>query len=301
MRNKHLFRGFDFFENVDLKNYSTMKTGGRAKYIVFPRSKRELVKVLKICHGQGMRFYVVGNGSNILFDDSGFDGVLVNLKHFNDIKISSESAFIGAGMNLFYLNLYLQKNNLSGLEWSYGVPATLGGFVVCNGGCFGHEICEFVEEVTVLKDLQILTLKRDEIEFSYRHSSLKDSCVVLEVKLRLRLDNADVIKAKMLSTLEEKRRLQPCDLPSLGSVFKRVIVKEEIVYPAKLIDNMGLKGVKIGGAEVSKKHAGFVVNTGGATSEDVQKLVQFLENKLANLGVFPEREIVVLKNECSKK
>lgn len=301
MRKKHLFKGFDFFENIDLKNYSTMKSGGRAKYLVFPRSERGLVGVLKICQNHGLNFYVIGNGSNILFDDTGFDGVLVNLKHFNYIKISGEYAFVGAGTNLFYLNLFFQKNNLSGLEWSYGVPATLGGFVVCNGGCFGHEICEFVEEVRVLRNMQIVTLKRNEIAFAYRYSSLKDSCVVLEIKLHLRFDNADVIKAKMLSALEEKRRLQPCDLPSLGSVFKRVMVNDEIIYPAKLIDNMGLKGVKIGGAEVSKKHAGFVVNTGGATSTDVLKLVELLEKKLAEIGVFPEREIVVLKNECSKK
>lgn len=288
-----MFEEFECLENVELSNYSTMRTGGKAKYLVFPKNVKELQKILKIIKKNKQKFCIFGNGSNILFKDEGFDGVLINLKHLNKFEVLGESVYVGAGINLFYLNQILQKKGLSGLEWSYGIPATLGGLVVNNGGCLGHEIADFVEEVFVLKGLKVLVLNRSEIEFSYRNSSLKHKFIVLSAKLKLKHENPEVIKAKMIDYLETKRKSQPCEYPSLGSVFKRV-QGEGILYPAKLIDNLGLKGVKIGGAEVSKKHAGFIINVGGATSRDVEDLIVFLESKLAEIGVFPEREIEIL-------
>lgn len=288
-----MFEEFECLENVDLSNYSTMRTGGKAKYLVFPKNVKELQKILKIIKKSKQKFCIFGNGSNILFKDEGFEGVLINLKYLNKFEVLDESVYVGAGINLFYLNQLLQKNGLSGLEWSYGIPATLGGLVVNNGGCFGHEIADLVEEVFVLKGLKVLVLNRSEIEFSYRNSSLKHKFIVLSAKLKLKHENPEVIKAKMIDYLETKRKSQPCEYPSLGSVFKRVH-GEGILYPAKLIDNLGLKGVKIGGAEVSKKHAGFIINVGGATSRDIEDLIVFLESKLAEIGVFPEREIEIL-------
>ena len=288
-----MFKKFDHIENADLSNFSTMRTGGKAKYIVFPKNSKELIKIIKIIKKNNFNYHIFGNGSNILFSDDGYDGVLINLKHFNSISIYGEMVYVGTGVNLFYLNQFLQKNGLSGIEWSYGIPATIGGLVAGNGGCFGHEICDYIDEVIILRDEKVITLNRNEITFNYRSCDLKGKCIILNVKLKLKFENHDVIKSKMLNFLEEKREKQPCEFPSLGSIFKRVMT-EEIIYPAKLIDNLGLKGVKIGGAEVSKKHAGFIVNCGNATSKDVLDLIIFLEEKLSKIGVNVEREIEIL-------
>lgn len=288
-----MFEEFEFLKDADLCNFSTMKTGGKVKYIVFPKNVKELLKVLKIVKKNKLKHYIIGNGSNILFRDEGFDGVLINLKHFNKIEIDNEHVNVGAGANLFYLNQILQKNGLTGLEWSYGIPATIGGLIANNGGCFGHEICEFVEEVIVLKNMKVFVLSKEQITFSYRFSSLKDNFIILNAKLRLKNESQETVKKNMLDFLEKKRMLQPCEYPSLGSIFKR-IVGDEILYPAKLIDNLGLKGVKIGGAEISTKHAGFIVNVGGAKSQDVVDLIEFIEKKLTEIGIHAEKEIIIL-------
>ncbi|MBP3431732.1 MAG: UDP-N-acetylmuramate dehydrogenase [Clostridia bacterium] len=298
-----MFTNIDFVENVDLKNFSTMKTGGIARWMVFPKNHLEILEVLKECRDRKLKWFVLGNGSNVLFDDSGFDGVIISLKHLNKVSMCGKNCVrVGAGCNLFALNLKLQNMGLSGLEWSYGIPATLGGLLVMNGGCFGHEICELVEEVVALDDGKIRVLKNDECGFSYRYSNLS-KFIVLNAKLKFFSCKNEVILENMTNFINKKRETQPCEFPSLGSVFKVVRRKgeKETIYPAKLIDNLGLKSVKIGGAEISQKHAGFIINKGGATSKDVLDLIDLVELKLAAIGVFPEREIIVLKNEKERQ
>lgn len=291
-----MFENFDYKKDVDLKNYSTMKTGGRAKYIVFPRDCDEVLQVLEICRKNSFTFFILGNGSNVLFSDDGFDGVLISLKNLNKIsQVNETEVWVEAGANLFTLNMTLMRLGLSGLEFCYGIPASIGGFVYMNGGCFGYEIGEFVEEIIVLDGMKERLLKKEELEFSYRHSNLQDY-IILNIKLKLKQGESKEIMQKMEENLKRKRETQPCDLPSLGSVFK-VIQGANPIYPAKLIDSMGLKGVTINGAEVSKKHAGFIVNTGNATSRDVLMLVEFLENKFEEVGLKFQREIIVLDNK----
>ncbi len=291
-----MFEEFDCIENADLKNFSTMKVGGKAKYVVFPKNEKEVEKILQICAENKLKSFVLGNGSNVLFDDKGFCGVIVCLKKMDKIQFLKNNVVkVSAGVNLFALNVALCERGLSGLEFCYGIPATIGGFVVMNGGCFGNEICQFVQSVRVLQDGIFKTLKKSECDFSYRHSKLQN-CVVLSVKLKLKSEKSEKIAQNMASFLKLKRENQPCEFASLGSVFKAKKTNPEI-YPAKLIDKMGLKGVKIGKAEVSKKHAGFIINRGGATSKDVLELVKFLEEKLRSVGVAPEREIIVLQED----
>lgn len=291
-----MFEKFDFIENVDLKDFSTMKVGGKAKYIIFPKNADEIKKILQICRKNDIKTFILGNGSNVLFDDKGFSGAIICLKKMQDITFLENNVVeVSAGVNLFALNMALCKHGLSGLEFCYGIPATIGGFLVMNGGCFEHEICEFVKEVKVLENGKIFDVKAEDCDFSYRHSNLQN-CVVLSAKLQLFAEEPDKIKQNMDFYLNLKRKKQPCEFPSLGSVFKVIKTKPEI-HPAKLIDKMHLKGVKIGGAEVSTKHAGFIVNCGNATSDDVLNLIVFLEQKLAEIGVNVEREIVVLKEE----
>lgn len=291
-----MFEKYEFLKDSDLSKFSTMKTGGKANYIIFPKNTKELQEILKIIKKNQQKSFILGNGSNVLFDDEGFDGVIISLKHFDKLKrVSQNFVWVGAGINLFALNVKLKDMNLSGLEWSFGIPATLGGFVVMNGGCFGHEICELVEEVEVIENKKIKILDKNQLEFGYRCSNLKH-CIVLNVKMKMKQADKKEIEEQMKVYLKKKKDSQPCDKPSLGSVFK-VIYGKEIVYPAKIIDNLGLKGVKIGGAEVSCKHSGFIVNAGNATSGDVLKLIELLEAKLLETGIFPEREIIVLKKE----
>lgn len=292
-----MFEEFERLENVELAKFSTIKIGGNAKSVIFPKNAQEIERILQICEENQIKTFVLGNGSNVLFDDAGFDGTVLNLKHFDFVKVCEKDKIkhtccveIGAGINLFALNLRLSNLGLSGLEFCYGIPATLGGFLVMNGGCFGHEICEFVEEVQILQNGKIFWHKKDECGFFYRHSNLQN-CIILSAKLRLFEEKTEKIVQNMNFYLQKKRNLQPCDLPSLGSVFKAV----QGISVGKILDELGLKGLSVGGAQVSTKHAGFVVNTGGATAQDVLALVEILENKLAEIGIKPEREIIVLK------
>lgn len=288
-----MFKKFERQENVALANSSTIKIGGIAKVVVFPQNINELIEILKIIKENKQNYIILGNGSNILFSDDFFDGVVISLKHLDFVSQDGTTVYAGAGVNLFTLNIKLSQMGLGGLEWSYGIPATVGGFVIMNGGCFGCEIGQFVEEVLVLRDDKLSILRRKDITFEYRNSSLrKEKFIVLSVKLKLYKEKTAKINEKMQFFYQKKKYSQPCEMPSLGSVFK-IIYGEQVIYPAKIIDNLGLKGVKIGGAEISKKHSGFIVNVGGATSADVQKLIALITERLAEKGVFPEKEIIV--------
>lgn len=336
-----MFDGIEKIENADLKNFSTMKIGGRARWLLFPKSIKEIKQILNVCEKNNIKIFILGNGSNVLFDDRGFQGAILSLKKFDKIKILNgkkrnlknkkiiknirkltkntdfccfldkkyyffckkitEIVEIEAGLNLFALNICLAQKGLSGLEFCYGIPATFGGFLYMNGGCFGYEIGQFVEEVKVLvhdknsKKWKIQKKNKKDLIFGYRTSNLQD-CIILSAKLRLFCDREENILKKMNYFIEKKRSLQPCEFPSLGSVFKRVCLENgAFAYPAKILDELGLKGFSVGGAQVSSKHAGFIINTGNASSNDVSVLIDLLKKKLENFGVEPQTEIIILK------
>lgn len=271
-------------ENIWLKDYSTIKIGGIAKEMFFPKNENEVKEIVE----SRDKIFVLGNGSNTLFLDDGFDGTVINMSRLNEIAFDGESVVVGAGVKLFSFEKMLCENGLSGLEWAFGIPASIGGMVVGNAGSFGFEIGDFVEEVRVLRDGEIQTLR--DVKFSYRNSDLKN-CVVLSVKLRLKREKSEKIAKNMQEFYQKKILTQPLDKFSLGSVFKR----KNDCFPAKIIDNMGLKGVKIGEAEISTKHAGFIINSGDATSSDFLALAEFIEEKFAKIGQKFEREIVIAK------
>lgn len=291
-----MFSEFEHLKNVDLKKFSTIKIGGKINFIVFPKNHLEVLKILEIIKQNKLRWFVLGNGSNILFPDKGFDGVAISLKHFNKIVQMGECVWVGAGVNVFAINVKLAKLGLSGMEWSYGIPASVGGMVVGNAGCFEHEMGEAVQELLVVEEGILKILKKDQLQFGYRSAKYNNldlkKFIILAVKLQLFQEKSEKIAQNMNFFLNKKRESQPCDKFSLGSVFKRIEASGRC-YPAKLIDKMGLKGVKIGEAEVSTKHAGFIINSGNAKAEDVLQLIELIESKLAEYGVFPEREIEV--------
>ena len=285
-----MFKNINYLKNEKLSKYSTIKIGGEAKYIVFPQTIKEVKQVVNEVQEKRLKMFVIGNGSNTLFDDKGFDGVVLCLKNLNKVVVKRNKVRAEAGTNLFALNNKLKEFGLSGMEWSFGIPGSVGGFVVMNGGCFGHEICEFIDEVEVLQEGKIRTLKKEDIRFGYRKSSING--VVLAVTISLKKEDPQNVYENMQEALNKKRGAQPCEFPSLGSVFKHVELDGETIYPAKLIDTLGLKGVKIGGVEVSTKHAGFIVNVDLGTGEDYRRLVKFLKEKLAQMGVDVETEVV---------
>ena len=263
-------------ENELLSKYSTIKIGGKAKYIVFPKNVLEIKYAISQAKENHLKYFILGNGSNTLFDDDGFDGVVICLKNCIRIQKKLNYVNVDAGVNLFALNLFLAKANLGGLEWSYGIPGTIGGLVFMNGGCFGHEIGEFVEELLVLtEDLKFKRLKKEDICFQYRSSNLQNF-IILKIKLKLYEEKTASVFKKMKKCYEIKRKTQPCDKPSLGSVFMHFEKDGKVFYPAKIIDDMNLKGFSVGGAQVSQKHAGFIVNNDNAKSEDVKKLIALL-------------------------
>lgn len=274
-----------------LKEHSTFKIGGRAKYFALPKSIKELKYILEICKTQNMRYFIIGNGSNLLIKDEDFDGVVISLKNFNSVKIVKkrgyESIYVESGISLFQLNKFLQNNSISGLEWSYGIPGTLGGAIKMNAGAFNRSIFEFLEEITVLKNNKILKIK--DFKSEYRNSFLSDE-IILSAKLKLKSGNMRDILNKMNEYLNIRKEKQPYNFPSAGSVFKR---NGEII-PAKIIDELGLKGLRMGDAMISTKHAGFIVNLGDAKAEDVIKLINIIKQIAAYAGFLFEEEIIYL-------
>lgn len=282
--------------NENLKKYCSFKIGGKAKFFIIVNNENALLKILK--WNKYKRFFVLGAGTNILFKDRTFNGTIIKLGgKFNQIKILSfkknyKMIEVGAGVNLFRLNSFLKSNELAGLEWSFGIPGSVGGATKMNAGAYGFEFGNFIYSVKILSNNKISWTKN--FYFSYRNSSF-NNCIILAVKLKLPVGNFLEIENLQREYLKKRIESQPYEEYSAGSVFKRIINKEEIIYPAKIIDNLGLKGAKIGDAEISTKHAGFIINKDNAKCKDVLKLIKLIQRKVKkNTGKQLETEIIIV-------
>lgn len=283
-----MFNGLEVIEKADLKNYCTFKIGGRGT-IVFPKNVNELKRIVEECDKNNLKYFILGNGSNLLFSDFEINTILVSLKYFNEIRqVKKDEVFVGAGVNLFPLNIYLKNHNLSGLEWSYGIPGSIGGAIFMNAGAFGHSISENILNIKVLKCGKVENISKKNLEFSYRKSNING--IILGATMKFKEGNLDEIAFLQQDYLERRKMSQPYDKFSAGSVFKRNIEKN--IIPAKIIDTFGLKGTRIGGAEISKKHAGFIVNNGDAKAIDVLALIEYIKYKT---GEDLELEIIYVK------
>lgn len=281
-----MFNGLEVIEKADLKKYCTFKIGGRGT-IVFPKNVVELKKLIRECQKLNKNYFILGNGSNLLFPDYDCDLIFVSLKYFNKIKEEKRGKiFVEAGVNLFSLNAYLKKHSLGGLEWSYGIPASVGGAVFMNAGAFEHSISEFIDEVKILKDEKICYLNKKNFNFSYRKSNIDG--IILGVTMHFSQKNSIEIQKEQFDFLGRRKATQPYDKCSAGSIFKR----EANIIPAKIIDSLGLKGTKIGDAEISTKHAGFIINNGNAKAIDVLALIDYIELKA---GRKFDLEIIIIK------
>lgn len=284
-----MFEYVEKIENADLKNYCTFKIGARGT-ILFPKNLAYLKKVIKDCENSHLPYFILGNGSNLLFPDHDLKSVLISLKKFDKIKIlrstsTSAKVYVEAGTNLFSLHNFCALNSLTGLEWSYGIPASFGGLIYMNGGAYGSEIANFVLRVKVLSGGKVRWLRRKNINFQHRKSNIDG--IILGAEIKLTNGEKNEILNLQKQYLENRKHSQPLDKPSAGSVFKR-----GKLLPAKIIDEFSLKGSKIGGAEISQKHAGFIVNIGGAKSADVRALISFIKQKT---GINFKEEIIILE------
>lgn len=279
-------------ENEPMSNHTTFRIGGVVDYFVIPETKEQIQKVLLFCKENKIPYYIIGNGSNLLVGDKGFRGVIVQIdKTFDEIIFVDETTVKAqAGVMLSKLASKIAEKSLTGFEFAWGIPGTLGGAVYMNAGAYGGEIKDCIVSALVLdENNEIKTLTKEELELSYRSSIIqKKDYVVLEAVFRFEKGDKEAILAKMAELNEKRREKQPLNYPSAGSTFKR----PEGYFAGKLIMDAGLSGYKIGGAMVSNKHCGFVVNVGNATAKDVQTLMQNVDKIVyEKFGVHLEPEV----------
>ncbi len=275
-----------------LAKHTSFRIGGPAEVMAFPKTSAELSEILKTSALLDCKCVTLGAGTNILAPDAGIRGLVVCLKNCQETmeQIDDTHIRVSAGVSMARCATFAANLGLSGLEFAHGIPGSVGGGVYMNAGAYGGEICQVcteVEAMDVLGNSYVLT--GEEMDFSYRHSRLEDtSDIVLSATFALTKKPTEEIRSVMQDLMTKRRNSQPLDLPSAGSAFKRPVGG----YAAALIDQTGLKGYRVGGAAVSEKHAGFVVNLGGATANDVKQLLQNVSQKVfENTGISLEPEI----------
>lgn len=266
-------------ENANLKKLNTYKIGGNAKYLISPNSINDLINVLKILKNNNIRFLILGNGSNIILNSKEYNGAVIRLNNLNGIELhpEMEMVYAEAGVMLPKLVQETVKKSLTGLEFASGIPGTVGGSVYGNAGAYNACILDYVESVTVLdENYDIKILEHEDITYSYRTSMFKESKQYIILAVKFYLKKGD--KANSLEVIENRRQRrvesQPLEYPSAGSVFRN----PEGDFAGRLIESCNLKGYTIGGAQVSKKHANFIVNINNATSEDVYNLIKYVHD-----------------------
>lgn len=277
--------------NEPMAKHTTFRTGGNADFFVTPESIEEVEHILKILKDENIT--VLGNGSNVLVTDKGIRGVVIALRKLNNYEIQDNIIVAECGLPIAKLAHIAADNSLSGLEFACGIPGTIGGAVFMNAGAYGGEIKDVVVSSTYIdkNTLEIKTI--EEHNFRYRGSIYSDCTdrIILSAKFKLNSGNNEEIKEKMNENMQSRNTKQPINKPSAGSTFKR----KEGVIAAKLIDEAGLKGYKIGGAEVSTLHAGFVINNGNATSKDILDLIEYIKKKVnEEYGVELEPEVRII-------
>lgn len=286
----------EYRENEEMSRHTTFKIGGAAKYFIIPKDREELIKVLKAVRLCGIRYTVLGRGSNVLFSDGGYDGAVITTEKLTAVSVSGNSITCEAGASFTQCAATARDNSLAGLEFAYGIPGFVGGAVFMNAGAYGGEVSQVLKRSTyydIEKD-ETVTIDISEHEFGYRESVYRKhpEWVILSAEFQLPSGNFDEIKEKMDSHMEARRTKQPLEYPSAGSVFKRC----QGHYTGQMIEELGLKGFRIGGAEISEKHAGFIVNRGCATAEDVMNLVDFIKEKVKEgFGCDLECELISIK------
>lgn len=280
--------------NEPMSCHTTFKVGGIAKFLVTPNEIGDIIDIISLCKSNDINYYILGNGSNVLVRDEGIDGVVIKIaSNFGSIDISGTKVCARAGSLLVTISNRALNNGLGGFEFASGIPGTLGGAIVMNAGAYGKEMKDLVLETKVLTDLgDVITLKNEEHGFKYRDSLIqKKNYVVLESTLELYNSDKQKIKEYMDELMKKRIESQPLKYPNAGSTFKR----PDGYFAAKLIQDAGLKGYTIGGAMVSTKHSGFIINRGDAKASDILSLMDYVKEEVyKKFGVILEPEIKII-------
>ena len=284
-------------KNQSIAPYTSFRIGGCVDFMLFPQSTEALAGACCELKEKGIRFMVMGNGSNLLFPDHGYRGVVVVTTELKNITVNGNIITAECGASLTKLAGSALENSLTGFEFAYGIPGSVGGAVYMNAGAYVSEVSEVLKSCTCFdtNTCEILTLDNADCDFSYRNSIFEKSgnrYVILDAVFELSKGDKDVIRAQMNEFMSKRREKQPLEYPSAGSAFKRA----PGYLTAKLIDDAGLKGFCIGGAQVSTKHAGFIINAGGATADDVTSLMKHIQKTVKEkFGVDIEGEIRIVE------
>ncbi|MFR4814954.1 UDP-N-acetylmuramate dehydrogenase [Peptoniphilus sp.] len=285
----------DFFYDEPMKNHTSFCVGGPAKLLIKPRDEEALVEILKSIRKNNYKYYILGNCTNIIVRDKGFDGIIIKLKNkLDDVKkVSDKEIYAGTGASMKKISEFAMENSLTGLEFAHGIPGSLGGAIVMNAGAYDGEIKNVVKSVRLLdENLNVIEVPGDEMNFSYRHSLVQErDLIVLGATFSLEDGDKNKIREKYEDFDQRRADKQPLDMPSAGSTFKRPTG----YFAGKLIDDSGLRGFTHKGAGISEKHCGFVVNKNKATAQDVLETIEIVQKVVHDkFDVTLEREVKII-------
>ena len=263
--------------NEKISNYTTYRVGGKVRCIVYPKGEKELIELLRLLKTRKIKYFVLGNGSNVLFSDNIYDGIIIKLDNFNKINIKGNKINVEAGYPLIKLSFDAMRNSLCGLEFASGIPGTVGGAVFMNAGAYGEDMSKIVTSARVLVNGEIKEFSNEELQFSYRTTMLQDHLdyVCVSVYLSLKKGDPEELEEIVKMRREQRRATQPLNYPSAGSVFRN----PPNMYAGKIIEDLGLKGFTVGKATVSPKHANFIVNMGNAKASDIKNIIDYIKLK----------------------
>ena len=290
---KEELAGIEILFNEPLKQYTYTKVGGAADYLAFPRNQYELKRIVTFANAQEIPWMVLGNSSNIIVRDGGIEGFVIMFDHFHDIRVNGYVIEAEAGAKLIDVTHVARYHSLTGFEFACGIPGSIGGAVYMNAGAYGGEIAHILQSCKVLTpEGEIKTLTAEELAFGYRHSKIQETGdVVISAKFALAPGNYDQIDQEMARLTHLREMKQPLEYPSCGSVFKRPVGH----FAGQLISEAGLKGHRIGGVEVSEKHAGFMINVDHGTAKDYEDLIaHVIATVEKSAGVTLEREVRII-------
>ena len=284
----------DIIENADLREYTTYKAGGKALAIVIPDDLNGLITLIKFLREKKVKYKILGNGSNLVFSDKGYNGILIKLDNFNKLEFNDNYVTVGAGYSLTKLSLRTARRGYTGLEFASGIPGTVGGAIFMNAGAYKMDMGYITTTVKVLDpNLEVQILTNQDLEFHYRSSFLQKvkNYICIEATLLLRKGDTETIMEVINDRKKRRIESQPLEYPSAGSVFRN----PEGDYAGRLIEEIGYKGYSIGDAMVSLKHANFIINKGNASGDDIKKLIKEIETKVKekyNIDLKVEQEFV---------
>lgn len=289
---KNLTQYNQIIKNENLKKHCSMSVGGNSDYYYEPKTIKDFLKIIKICNKNKINYFILGNGTNTIFTDKGFRGIVICTKKLKKITKKKNIICLDCGVNMYVLNKYLISNGLTGLEWSFGIPGTIGGAVCMNAGAYGGQMKDVVLKVKIFDGKNVKILNSNQLNMTYRDSLIKQKkYIVLKAWLKLDFDEQTNIEQRCKEYMSKRITSQPLEYFNSGSIFKTT----NNIIAGKIIDNLGLKGVTINGAQISIKHANFIVNKNNAKCADILELIELIQNKVEQqTGIRLEQEVIIV-------